>query len=105
MVAGIPVLSATDFLVTLYFLEMNGWKYDSKRVKSDAPGGILVAKKEDGSYDLDHGMFSIMAALSNNGRDDTPLIRGDFLAKYGKGIVDEKLLKKPGVYFIDGSRG
>ncbi|MDO8656829.1 MAG: hypothetical protein Q7K45_06330, partial [Nanoarchaeota archaeon] len=30
MVAGIPKLSATDFLLTLYALEGRGWKWDRK---------------------------------------------------------------------------
>ena len=84
MVEGIKVLSATDFLVTLYSLESCGWKYDSEKVKSDAVGGILVRKDSNGNYDEIHGELSMMTALTSGGRNETESIRRPFLRNHGK---------------------
>jgi len=83
MVANIPVLSATDFLISFYALENHGWKYDSDKVRSDAPRGILVAKDEEGNYDYAHGMLSMVDAISLGGRDETAYIKGQFLRRHG----------------------
>src|SRR3989338_1536022 len=98
MVSEIPVLSATDFLISLYFLEGNNWEYNKYRVKSDAVGGISVDKNKDGSYNMEGGMFGLMAALSSNGRNETEYIRRDFLVKHGitpKRVLGDNYLSGP----------
>jgi hypothetical protein len=83
MVADIKVLSATTFLEELYMLFGNNWKY---RNKKEHANGISVPKNENGEYDQNSmmsGIFGIMAAMSNNGRDETIAIRGYFLNCHG----------------------
>ncbi len=82
MIEKMPVLSATDFLLSFYALEENGWEYEENRVRSDAPSGIIVRKDSDGNYDPKHGMVSIMSALSR-GQDQTNSIKMPFLNKHG----------------------
>ncbi len=82
MVEDIPVLSATDFINSFYAFEMNNWKYEKSKVKSDTIEGILVRKNADGNYNEMHGMASMMAAIARGGRDQTESIRGPFLRKY-----------------------
>ena len=86
MVEEIPVLSATDFLISLSALERNGWKYDIEEVKSDAVVGIVVRKNEDGSYNGLHGGLSVVSALSKGNRDDTLAIRRQFLINHKRKI-------------------
>lgn len=83
MIADIKVLSATTFLEELYVLFNNDWKY---RVKKQHASGVSVPKNEDGEYDersATMGIFGILCAMSNNGRDDTEAIRGHFLLSHG----------------------
>jgi len=82
MVEEIPVLSATDFIISFYALEGNEWKYEKKKVKSDATGGISVRKNAGGNYDRMHGELSILSALTRGGRNETRSIREPFLIKY-----------------------
>ena len=96
MVADIKVLSATTFLEELYMLFERNWKYRQKRVHAD---GISIPKNEKGEYDENStlsGMLGIFAAMSNNGRDDTDMIRGSFLHTHGtksksKGFIIDQL--------------
>jgi hypothetical protein len=83
MVADIKVLSATTFLEELYMLFGNGWKY---RKKKQHANGISIPKNENGEYDdrsVMSGMLGMMAAMGNNGRDETPAIKNYFLSKHG----------------------
>ena len=85
MVADIKVISATTFLEELYMLCGNDWKYKNKR-KSHQASGISVPKNENGEYDdksMFSGMLGIFAAMSNGGRDETPMIKSYFLSQHG----------------------
>ncbi len=93
MIEEMQVLSATDFLISLYALESNNWKYESERVGSDATGGILVRKDSDGNYDPLHGQFSMIAALYNAGRDDP---RKNYKSKFLPNITTPFLLRRSG---------
>jgi hypothetical protein len=85
MVDDIKVISATTFLEELYMLFGNNWKYTKKR-KSRQASGISVPKNEDGEYDdrsALSGMMGIFAAMSNGGRDETMMIKSQFLYQHG----------------------
>ena len=74
MVADIPKLSATDFLLSLYKLESHDWKWDK---------GLLG--REKGLYATDigtaHGtVFSVLFGMSDT--DETSYIRGAFLKRH-----------------------
>ena len=74
MVAKIPKLSATDFLLSLYRLEGNNWNWDEK-----------ILGNEKGIYATDEGtaMGTLFAALSGmNKRDETKDIRREFLKRH-----------------------
>lgn len=75
MVADIPVLSATDFLLSLYRLEGYDWKWDKK-----------LLGNEQGVYAADEGSAfgTLISGLSGmNRRDETEHIRGRFLEMHG----------------------
>lgn len=77
MVADIPKLSATDFLLTLYRLEAHEWKWDKRFLGS-----------EKGIYPEDEGsaMATVIDVLYGmNKTDETDYIRGEFLRKHGTG--------------------
>ena len=82
MVADIPVLSATDFLLTFYRLEGNKWKWHK---------GLLGNEKgmDFGSDHDDGARWAIGVATIGNvfggshDRDDTRHIRGESLARHG----------------------
>ncbi len=86
MVADIPKLSATDFLLNLYKLEGYGWKW-SKR-QSGGENGIYI----DGPTDEAKravGFATILGALSgDSSRDETGVIRNEFLRRHGIQIPD-----------------
>lgn len=75
MVADIPVLSTTDFLLTLYRLEANNWGWDKKLLGSER--GVYVDNEAT-------AFATIMNALYKGRKvvDQTSLIRKDFLKKY-----------------------
>jgi hypothetical protein len=78
MVAAIPVLSATDFLITLHALEQNKWVWKES----------LLGNQKGIHYDSHEGALFTLFAVACRGheRDDTWVIRGDFLAKHQKGF-------------------
>ena len=85
MVDDIKVLSATTFLEELYMLCGNGWVY-KKKPKEHQANGISIPKNEQGEYDdrsMMSGMLGMFAAMGNNGRDETPVIKNYFLSKHG----------------------
>ena len=76
MVANIPKLSATDFLLTLYNLERNNWKWDSKLIGN-----------EKGNYAESEGeamgnVLSVLGGMSE--RNETYAIRSRFLEEHLK---------------------
>lgn len=75
MVVDIPKLTATDFLLTLYYLEGNNWEWN-KRLLNDTQG---IYATDEGS-----GMGTILSVLGGLGeRDETYFIRGEFLRRHG----------------------
>lgn len=80
MVAKIPVLSATDFLLSLYKLTSHNWKLD--KLKFGEEKGIYV----DGDTDEQKyvvGMATIVETLCRDSkRDETAYIRSEFLRKH-----------------------
>lgn len=70
MVRDIPVLSATDFLITLAHFEANNWVWDEKLANK---GGTAIS--DIGS------LFGTM--MSDSSRDETVYIRADFLRSHG----------------------
>lgn len=85
MVADISVLSATDFILSTYNLEVNGWKWDKKLI-SDRKS---IYPTSEGS-----AFGTIMATLSGPRPNETESIRGEFLHKHG--IKSDK-----NVYYFD----
>jgi len=75
MVADIPKLSATDFLLTLYRLEGNGWQWDKRLVGGEK--GIYP----DGVGSAWGTIASILGGMDE--RDETNYIRGEFLRRHG----------------------
>jgi hypothetical protein len=82
MVADVPKLSATDFLLSLYRLESRNWKWDKKMVGSE--NGLDVGPDTGDGSRFAVGMFSVANVLSGmSERDETRYIRGSFLQKHG----------------------
>lgn len=81
MVADIPKLSATDFLISLHRLDSNGFRW-SKGTASDRNG--LYAGNEV------EGMFTVLGVLSGmNDVDETAAIRGQFLRDHGRKLPEK----------------
>ncbi|MFA5797216.1 MAG: hypothetical protein WC916_04230 [Candidatus Woesearchaeota archaeon] len=82
MVADIPKLSATDFLLTLYKLDAMDWKWDKKLLGNER--GVFI----DGSTDeakFATGLFTMAEIMcGSNARDETDYIRERFLQAHGK---------------------
>jgi hypothetical protein len=75
MVADIPVLSATDFLITLAALEGNNFVWDKK---------LLGNQKGVHMESYGEAMGTILSAFGGMGdRDETTSIRGMFLRRHG----------------------
>lgn len=74
MVEAIPNLSATDFLLSFYRLEGNGWKMDERVLGNEK--GIFP---EDECSALGT-VLSVMSGMSE--KDETSSIREEFLRKY-----------------------
>jgi hypothetical protein len=81
MVADIPNLSATDFLLTLYRLESHNWKWNKKMLGIEK--GIDVGPDYgDGGREA-IGMVTIGNVLGGMlDRDETSYIRGEFLRRH-----------------------
>ena len=83
MVVDIEVLSATCFLNTLYSLEARGWIWTKPNRCQGNLDHIDVGPDGEGRFAV--GMASIAAWMGGgSSRDDTLMIRGEFLAKHGK---------------------
>jgi hypothetical protein len=91
MVAKIPKLSATDFLLSLSKLESNNWKL--KGLNLGRERGVYV----DGPTDKAKfavGLFTIAGVFSGGSeRDETDFIKGQFLhnhnIKTGKKVISD----------------
>jgi hypothetical protein len=81
MVADIPKLSMTDFLLTLYELERNNWKWDRGMLGN--ANGIYLSGSSDEARDATSfaTIAGVMSGMSS--RDETPYIRGQFLRNHG----------------------
>ena len=80
MVADIPKLSATDFLVTLYRLEAYQW---DKKLLGDEKGIAIGPDLGDESREQ-NAMWGVLGVLlGDNERDETEYIRGEFLKRHG----------------------
>lgn len=94
MVAGMPKLSATDFLITLYRLDSNKWKWEER-----------LSSKENGIYAGSPGsaLGTIACVLAEDSkRDQTDYIRNEFLRRHGiepkskeQGRMDNEWHKSP----------
>lgn len=81
MVADIPKLSATDFLISLYSLEANGWEYKKENISA-----------ERGIYATNYVSAQITVCTVLSGmydKDSTEDIRKPFLLKHGKRNIVE----------------
>lgn len=78
MIADIPVLSATDFLLSLYRLESRNWKWD-KGLLGDEEGIDVGPDYGDGKREAI--AFSTVVSVLGGGfdRDETHFIRDKFL--------------------------
>lgn len=82
MVADVPELSATDFLLTLYRLEGQDWKWNKRMLGNEK--GVDVGPDYDNGARFAIGMATIAGALSGmSERDETSYIRGEFLRRHG----------------------
>jgi hypothetical protein len=84
MVEAIPVLSATEFLITLAALDRDDYEWTPERSKSVSRCGVDVARKDDGSHDEVGAFFTVVSALVRGDRDDTWVIRNAFLVRHGR---------------------
>ncbi len=81
MVADIPKLSATDFLLTLYRLEAHDWKWDKMLLGREK--GVYLDGKDMGAK-VGSGIGTIVSVFGGlNDRDETRYIRGRFLERHG----------------------
>ena len=89
MVADLPVLSATDFLLALYRLEAEGWKWNT----SMKPRSKGISFENEGE-----ALCSVTQALANlysgnSTRDETYSIRGNFLEDHKAELPKEMQFK------------
>lgn len=81
MVRDIPKMSATDFLINLYNLESNKWKWNKNLLNPTK--GVYVNGETD-EQKFANGMFTIAEVRAgNNERDETHSIKDGFLIKHG----------------------
>lgn len=81
MVKDIPVASATDFLLNLYRLESNNWKWNEKMLGSEK--GVYVDGPND-NVKFAVGMATIAGIFGGSmDRDDTTSIKNYFLKRHG----------------------
>jgi len=94
MVSKIPKLSATDFLLSLYRLEGNKWKW-GKGMSGNEKGVYVDGPTDEAKFAV--GMISIAHVMSGmNERDETSYIRGQFLNKHDvKNPNDKKRIIEP----------
>ncbi|HYD03478.1 MAG TPA: hypothetical protein VEC16_04215 [Alphaproteobacteria bacterium] len=94
MVADLPVLSATDFLLSLYALESNEWKWDKRLTHK---GGTYLGGRGGDSEMHASALATIGSTLGNN-RDDTPYIRNNFLMRHKINIESSASERSYGFY-------
>ncbi len=80
MVADIPELSATDFLLSLYRLESHNWKWD-KSMMRDERGIAIGPDYGDGKREA-NAFAGIVTVLGGSDLDQTRYIRGEFLKRH-----------------------
>jgi len=83
MVAAIPVLSATDFLIALETLEQNGFEWS----ETDTPADNGIRAIDEAT-----AFGTIMSMMHRGGRDDTQAIRDGFLRRHGVGKTPHRNL-------------
>ena len=79
MVKEIPVLSATAFLLNLYKLESNNWKWE-KNLFGNENGVYVDGPTDDAKMVV--GFMTIAEGLYPRKRDDTISIKSPFLANH-----------------------
>ena len=80
MVADVPKLSATDFLLTLYRLERQDWRWD-KEMLGNEKGVYVDGKTVEAKMAV--GFATIAGALyGDSSRNETRYIRGEFLRRH-----------------------
>lgn len=84
MVADIPVLSATDFLLSLYQLEARDWEWHKQFLGEE--NGVDVGPDYGNGTREAIGMATIIFTLGGLRRDDTGAIRNSFLQRHGINI-------------------
>jgi hypothetical protein len=86
MVADIPKLSATDFLLNLYSLEGQEWKWN-KKVLGNENGIDVGPDYGEGTREFiaETSVLHVLGGMSD--RDETAYIRGQFLRRHG---IDKK---------------
>jgi len=82
MVADIPVLSATDFLLNLYRLDASGWEWNKGLLGNEK--GVDVGPDTGNGTREAIGFATIGAVLGGmSDRNETPYIREEFLRNHG----------------------
>ncbi|MDP3027250.1 MAG: hypothetical protein Q8N63_06075 [Nanoarchaeota archaeon] len=82
MVADIPKLSATDFLLTLYRLESRNWRWDKRMLGNEK--GIDVGPDYGDGRRTGIALVTIGDVLGGmSERDETSYIRDNFLERHG----------------------
>lgn len=85
MVERIDVLSATLFLNSLYELEARKWKWEKEPRRSRDAEHIEITDDPRPAAQLASGMASILSWEGGGStRDDTFMIRAEFLQKHGR---------------------
>ena len=79
MVKEIPVLSATAFLLNLYKLESNNWKWEKNLFGNE--NGVYVDGPTDNAKMIS-GLMTIIEVSCKRGRDDTLSIKYPFLTSH-----------------------
>lgn len=89
MVADIPVLSATEFLVNLKNLEDGGWRAGPGLQTQRQKTKLIQEDEMKGAGSI---IFAVVANGNNRGNDETSAIRGAFLqshrGEYTRGRVN-----------------
>jgi hypothetical protein len=80
MVEAIPVLSATDFLITLAALDRNDYAWDARFVSGAK--GIDIRRDDDGRHNGVSAVCTMAAMLGRGDRDETAWIRNPFLRRH-----------------------
>ncbi|MFC1697005.1 hypothetical protein ACFL1H_01620 [Nanoarchaeota archaeon] len=91
MVRDIPVMSATDFLITLYHLESNRWSWEGKLISNKK--GMYINSR-------DTAFATAVGAFDSNKKDQTGKIVGQFLANHPDKLKRKKMKKKTLFNFI-----